>query len=645
MEKKYFGLLVGIILIISAFYYYFQLDISMPGESDLTYTKVVVAGDINLPPYEFVDEDGEFVGFNVDVMRAIALEMGFDLTIVPMKWEMTQQALLTGEVDAIQGMRKNEERDKIFDFTSPYFQNNYAIFSSSQSDISSVKDLDGKILTAIEGDASNQILLNLKGITIKNAPDVRSAIEMVSRGEVDAAIGNPIVGIYVINQLNLNDQINISSTDLSSAPYGIAVKEGNVQLQNQLDLGLESIKKNGTFDKIYFKWFGRPLNYQQEALANTLRFLRIGLIGAALSALALFVWNSNLKKQVQKRTQELFEESQFNSAILQSITNGILYLKSDKETRYMNAEGNRIFTLMSDHGYAESEVEDLILNSEEDVFNEMEFKSSKGVLNLEWRHKIVKMPDKEDMGHIIVFSDKTEKRYFEEAFLSQDRLRSVGLLMAEIAHEIRNPLTTIRNYAQLIPEKVHNKDFLESFSVDVPSEIDRLNDIIKDVLDYTKPGVSYSESVSPEDVVKETLKMVNMRFERRGFMVTLDSPGTGPTLLANISRKHLKQILLNVYLNALEAMEGETGQVNTQIKAHQNLGVEIVITDTGKGMAEEEIQRLFEPFYSRKKDGTGLGIFICDRLLKLYGGKIQFESEPGNGTVCTISLQGGPQNA
>jgi two-component system sensor histidine kinase HydH len=147
------------------------------------------------------------------------------------------------------------------------------------------------------------------------------------------------------------------------------------------------------------------------------------------------------------------------------------------------------------------------------------------------------------------------------------------------------------------------------------------------------------------EVVKETLKMVNVRFERRGFEVTLDSPGTGPTLLANISRKHLKQILLNVYLNALEAMEGESGQVNTQIKANQNLGIEIVITDTGKGMADEEIQRLFEPFYSRKKDGTGLGIFICDRLLKLYGGKIHFESVPGSGTVCTISLQGGPQNA
>jgi polar amino acid transport system substrate-binding protein len=645
MEKKYFSLLVGIILIISAFYYYFQVDNSMPGEPGLTYTKVVVAGDINLPPYEFVDEDGEFVGFNVDVMRAIALEMGFDLTFVPMKWEETQQALLSGEVDAIQGMRKNEERDKIFDFTSPYFQNNYAIFSSSQSEISSIKDLDGKTLTAIQGDASNQILLNLKGITIKIAPDVKSAIEMVSRGEADAAIGNPIVGIYFINHLNLNDQINISSTDLSSAAYGMAVKEGNTLLQNQLDLGLEKIKKNGTFDKIYFKWFGRPLNYQQEALANTLRFLRFGLIGAALSALALFVWNSNLKKQVQKRTLELYEESQFNSAILQSIANGILYLKSDKETRFMNAEGNRIFALMSDHGYSEHEIEDLILNSEEDVFNEMEFRGTKGVIHLEWRHKIVKMPDKEDMGHIIVFSDKTEKKYFEEAFLSQDRLRSVGLLMAEIAHEIRNPLTTIRNYAQLIPEKVHNKDFLESFSVDVPSEIDRLNDIIKDVLDYTKPGVSYNESVSPVEVVKETLKMVNMRFERRGFEVTLDSPGTGPTLLANISRKHLKQILLNVYLNALEAMEGESGQVNTQIKANQNLGIEIVITDTGKGMADEEIQRLFEPFYSRKKDGTGLGIFICDRLLKLYGGKIHFESVPGSGTVCTISLQGGPQNA
>lgn len=669
MNKKTSLFLVVIIVILSVLYYFLQLDVIGPVEPALAYKKVTVAGDISLPPYEFMDEDGEYTGFNVDVMRAVALEMGFEVTIVPMNWEEAQTALQNGEVDAIQGMRRLEVREWLYDFTEPYFENNYAIFSSKASGIDSITDLHGKNVTSIQGDASNQILVNLKGITIKNVPDVKSAIELVVSGEADAAIGNPIVGIYHINKLGINDQIDISSTDLSSAAYGMAVKKGNVTLQRQLDQGLDRIKKNGTFDTIYEKWFGRPLNYQQEALLNTLRFLWIGLIGVLAFSLALFVWNNALKKQVQIRTKELYGESQFNHALLQSMTNGILYLKADTASRYLNAEGERLYQVMPAYGISTNDLEALILNSDEDVFHEREFKGPMGILNLEWRHKSVQLPDQKEFGHIIVFTDKTEKRYFEDAFLSQDRLRNIGLLMAEIAHEIRNPLTTIKNYAQLIPEKVNSPKFLEAFSSDVPMEIDRLNGIISDVLDYTKPGVAFTDCVDVAPVIEETLKMMQMRFDKRSIDATLEFCGmdlmggaqmvdydTCPAnetyddqrevaaIHARISSKHLKQVLLNVYLNAMEAIEAfelPNGVIGTKVEMKPDQGVEIHISDNGKGMDQDEVQRMFEPFYSRKRDGTGLGIFICDRLLKLYGGSIVFESTPGKGTVCTIRLQRG----
>lgn len=669
MNKKTSLLLIFIIILLSVLYYFMQLDVIGPGEPELAFKKVTVAGDISLPPYEFVDQDGEYSGFNVDVMRAIALELGFEVTIVPMNWEDAQVALQNGEVDAIQGMRRLEVREWLYDFTEPYFENNYAIFSQNGSGINSTNDLHGKTITSIQGDASNQILVNLKGITVKNVSDVKSAIELVVNGEADAAIGNPIVGIYYINRLGINDQIDISSTDLSSAAYGMAVNKGNIALQRQLDLGLDRIKKNGAFDKIYEKWFGRPLNYQQEALINTLRFLWVGLIGIVAFSLALFIWNNALKKQVYKRTQELYGESQFNHALLQSMSNGILYLKGDTASRYLNAEGERLYQIMSTYGISTDELETLILSSDEDVFHDKEFKGPMGILNLEWRHKSVQLPDQKEFGHIIAFSDKTEKRYFEDAFLSQDRLRNIGLLMAEIAHEIRNPLTTIKNYAQLIPEKANNPKFLEAFSDDVPMEIDRLNDIISDVLDYTKPGVTFTDCADVEAVIRETLKMMQMRFDKRSIEATLeiksletlmnekiivndetsmnedhfDEYGEG-AIKARVSNKHLKQVLLNIYLNAMEAIESaeaQSGAIHTKVELMPDQGVKIHISDTGKGMDQEEVQRLFEPFYSRKRDGTGLGIFICDRLLKLYGGSIYFESTPGKGTVCAIRLQGG----
>jgi len=669
MNKKTSLFLVVIIVILSVLYYFLQLDVIGPVEPDLAYKKITIAGDISLPPYEFMDQNGDYTGFNVDVIRAIALEMGFEVTIVPMNWDEAQVALQNGEVDAIQGMRRLEVREWLYDFTEPYFENNYAIFSIKDSGIDSVSDLHGKTITSIQGDASNQILVNLKEISVKNVPDVKSAIELLVSGEADAVIGNPIVGIYYINKMGINDQIDISSTDLSSAAYGMAVKKGNSALQRQLDQGLDRIKKNGTFDTIYEKWFGRPLNYQQEALLNTLRFLWVGLIGVLAFSLALFIWNNALKKQVQIRTKELYGESQFNHVLLQSMTNGILYLKADTASRYLNAEGERLYQGMPAYGISTDDLEALMLSSDEDVFHEREFKGPSGILNLEWRHKSVQLPDQKEFGHIIVFSDKTEKRYFEDAFLSQDRLRNIGLLMAEIAHEIRNPLTTIKNYAQLIPEKVNNPKFLEAFSSDVPMEIDRLNDIISDVLDYTKPGVAFTDCVDVESVIRETLKMMQMRFDKRSIdaplkfekmetqakvqIVENEVPSDhercfgqvgDAAIQARISSKHLKQVLLNVYLNAMEAIEArevENGVIHTTVEMKADQGVEIHISDNGKGMDQNEVQKLFEPFYSRKRDGTGLGIFICDRLLKLYGASIGFESTPGYGTVCTIRLQRG----
>jgi two-component system sensor histidine kinase PilS (NtrC family) len=170
-------------------------------------------------------------------------------------------------------------------------------------------------------------------------------------------------------------------------------------------------------------------------------------------------------------------------------------------------------------------------------------------------------------------------------------------------------------------------------------------------------------------VIQETLKMMQLRFDKRSIDTTLefhyveteakarfeayDKPGVNEkpfelgmdaAIHARISSKHLKQVLLNVYLNAMEAIEAveaEKGVVHTTVEMNSDQGVEIHISDNGKGMDRDEVQRLFEPFYSRKRDGTGLGIFICDRLLKLYGASINFESAPGQGTVCTIRLQRG----
>lgn len=641
MDKRTVLVLVVVMLFIGVFYYFLQIGNIEAPKIESSLTELIVAGDRNLPPYEYVDDNGDYNGFNVDVMRAIALEMGFQITILPMEWESAQKALIEGRVDAIQGMRRTAEREDIYDFSDRYFDNSYSIFAPNNSFIKSLDGLIDKTVAAQRGDASYQLLRKIQGVTIVFVPDQRRAIELVSRGEVDAAVGNTLTGIYFINSLGLNDQVDIAVTDLNPSTYGIAVRHGDLSLLGQLNQGLTDVKNSGTYDKIYRKWFGRPVDTQREALSKTLRFLWIGVIAIGVAALAMFKWNDTLKKQVNTRTGQLFAEMEFNRAILENIPSGVLYQKSDSEESVVNREGNRLFETFAHYGIDPKQIELSLRDSVEGLFNEREFEGPNGTLNLEWRHESVQLPPNQDKGHIIIFSDKTEKKYFEEAFLSQDRLRGIGLLMAEIAHEIRNPLTSIRNYAQLIPEKIQSTSFVEAFSKDVPKEIDRLNGIITDVLEYSRPGASFNESVSPSEIILEALELLKIRFEKKGVETVLKGVYDNQNIRVKIHRKHLKQVLLNVYLNALEAIEEDAGNIETEISFMSEGEIELRISDTGRGMSQEDVTRLYEPFYSRKKDGTGLGIFICDRLLKLYSGSITFESEPGIGTICRVRLKGG----
>jgi len=255
-----------------------------------------------------------------------------------------------------------------------------------------------------------------------------------------------------------------------------------------------------------------------------------------------------------------------------------------------------------------------------------------------------------ERGVIAVFADITQAKRLEEEIRLKDRLAAVGELSAGIAHEIRNPLASISGSVEVLKEELSLSDENEKLMELILKETGRLNVILTEFLQYAKIGETSLKKVELVSLVQEVIQLVRKhKAYRQGIEIKDDL--RNPPLYVWGEENQIKQLLLNLLVNALEAMEekGEkitiSNQSLNQIEGHYFEGemdegieewVPLAIQDDGKGMNEEQKERLFWPFYSSKKDGTGLGLAIVQRLVNTLDGRIEFRSQLGEGSVFAV---------
>jgi len=253
-------------------------------------------------------------------------------------------------------------------------------------------------------------------------------------------------------------------------------------------------------------------------------------------------------------------------------------------------------------------------------------------------------------GVIAVFADITAAKRMEEEIRLKDRLAAVGELSAGIAHEIRNPLASISGSVEVLKEALSLRDENEKLMELILKETGRLNQILTEFLQYAKIGETSSRKVELVPLVEEVIELVkNHKSYRPGIEIKREFKQATLSILGE--ENQIKQLLLNLLVNALEAMEekGEkitiTDQTLNQIEGHyfeeendeqSEEWTPLAIQDDGKGMNEEQRERLFWPFYSSKKEGTGLGLAIVQRLVNSLQGRIEFRSELGRGSVFVV---------
>ncbi|MDR0700178.1 MAG: histidine kinase [Tannerella sp.] len=222
-----------------------------------------------------------------------------------------------------------------------------------------------------------------------------------------------------------------------------------------------------------------------------------------------------------------------------------------------------------------------------------------------------------------------------------DRLALLGQLAAGAAHEIRNPLTAIRSTIQYLGKGVHDPDKLEMVD-ELMDEVDRINKIVQGLLSFSKPSELEMARVDIEQLLQQTLVLLNNAIIRQQIGITFDILVKNTVVTADASQ--LKQVFLNVILNAMEAMENSENKLLTLgIEAGRSLDYQsryllISITDSGNGIEPGDVENIFNPFYTTKKDGTGLGLPISYGIINRHGGEMDINSQPGKGATVIIRL-------
>lgn len=212
----------------------------------------------------------------------------------------------------------------------------------------------------------------------------------------------------------------------------------------------------------------------------------------------------------------------------------------------------------------------------------------------------------------------------------------LGVVAAAIAHEIKNPLTAIKGMVQVLPQNLSDREFVESFNDIVPRQIEKINASVERLLDFSRvaaaAGEGMTEPVGLEDIIDEILFTIRVHCEKTG--VIINKTCAAPSKI-RAEKEMLSQAFFNIIMNAVQAMP-EGGELGISIS-----GDLVDISDSGKGISKEDVGRIFEPFFSRRQGGSGMGLAIAAAVIGGFGGKIEVDSKMGRGTSFRISFERG----
>ena len=650
---------IAIILVITQFFAGFTYGANMESNEVLR-----VGIDPSVPPFQYLD-NGEIVGLNVAIIDSIAKDYNKKVEYIPMSIDNGVKKLLTNEIDMILGLRYDVDLLSYVEYTESVVQSIVCMLvkNDEQELIQSNLGQSYFVASVENNSAELKFLENLRRVNFNVAYNQEDAFQLLMMDRADFLLGVKDTIEFLISKNNLDDEYSIVDSYTTPVEYMIAVKAGNKSLVNLLNTGLSRLKLSGEYEELYFEW----VENSEASIARKLnRIINISIIGA-ITAVAIFIlsfiWNRNLKHQVKLKTIELVQANEdleaqiketrnnieLKNLICESSPRGIVIFDKNGIISMFNKSALKIAALDNiPIGKCVYDIEpiNLMLMDNIDIVFEKgtsytceEFRYIKN--NNEYIYRYVMYPlydyDNKLRGIIITIEDITEERKLKEQMIEKDKNRVLTQIVAGISHEIRNPLTTIKAFVELIPHKIDNDKFKGDLINVVPQELQRVDKLIGNLIDYSKPKSQNRTIFDLGEVISSSVSFIEHVIEENNISINID---IDQELWIYADKSQIKQVIINLLVNSKDAIVERgiydyKGLINI-VGYTKEKEVIVNFIDNGIGMDMEEVHRAFDIFYSTKEKGTGLGLSLSSQILKYNNGKISIESKKNLFTKISI---------
>ncbi|HLW75452.1 MAG TPA: ATP-binding protein [Bryobacteraceae bacterium] len=396
---------------------------------------------------------------------------------------------------------------------------------------------------------------------------------------------------------------------------------------------------------------GRTIAYLGVSRTDTGDFLSsddVELLVTLSSYVGIAIDNSTLYQSLAQKADEYERLKEFSENIVESINVGILAADLEDRVGSWNSQIEKL-TGISRAAAVGRTLRELLpvdlcaqldgFSAEEGVHNIYKFvlrpigrftpgESRDATLNIAVAPLVSREGDR--IGRLIIFDDITDRAELEKRLVQADKLSSIGLLAAGVAHEVNTPLAVISTYAQMLAKQISGDAQKAPLLEKIARQTFRASEIVNSLLNFSRTSPTEFVAVELNKVIRETLTLLEHQLSKAGVEVKLALDETLPRIKGNPGK--LQQVFLNLFLNARDAMEGH-GRLSISTSAGDGL-VRVVVADSGAGIARENLERIFDPFFTTKvaRKGTGLGLSVSYGIVREHGGDIEVESEIGKGT-------------
>jgi len=586
-------------------------------------------------PLSFLDDTGLLKGIIMDFISQISIEAETEIKTKAMTENTLKESILIGKID-IATIERNEENEEIYDFTEPLYVLHGKVLVNADSNIEKLSDLKNIKLAVIDEisiiNAAESYFNDNQNVKTIHVDDVYQGVELLEKGEVEGLAGDETQISYILNE-------NRGQTDYKFLEYALyrkevclAVKKGNTKLISALNKSILSLKQKNLMLQTQSKWFGVFTPSVKDMKSYDYVYI---IILFAVAVIAFFVtWNYMTAQKVNEKTRELFESKEELKVIINTLSRGILVINSDMKIIECNDSLLSILKLKREDLIHRNcmyidELEPFIRLDEDNIHISLGNKY----------YNIFNKGFENDEKTLITIEDYTDKFVTEQRARQEDKMIAVGHLSAGLAHEIRNPLGLIKSYGYVI--KKYCIDDVGNHALNVIYDsVDRISGLIDNLLRFSKLSNEDEKLLDLGKLINSIIELEDKNLKVKDIRVNLNIDSN---IKVKTNEDVFKLLLLNLLNNSIDSYENifrdhKTIEIDIEKAEHEII---IKFSDNGCGIDELSLENIFNPFYTTKDSGTGLGLYIISTEIEKMNGIITASSEIGKGTSFHIVIPTG----